>query len=107
MIRKYSKKGLERKKLKTENTKKLHSWFLILWGKKPHYSEISSKWLGNEPNTMFFHHILPKSRYKEAEFDEENIIFLTPDEHSNVEANPTKFEIINKRREKLKEKYGI
>lgn len=105
-IKKYSEKGLEKKKLKTENTKKLHLWFKELWNNEPHYSELSGKWLGNENSSAFWHHILPKSSFKEAEFDRDNIIRLTLDEHNEVEANPTKYEIINKKREKLLEKYG-
>ncbi len=106
-IKKYSSKGLEKKKLKTENTKKLHLWFQELWKNESHYSEISGKWLGNENSSAYWHHILPKSSYKEAEFDRENIIRLTLNEHTEVESNPTKFEIVNQKRIKLKEKYGI
>ena len=105
-INKISTKGIEKKAKKKENTKKLHKWFQQLWDNEPHYSEISNKWLGNSNSTCFWHHILPKSSYREAEFDRENIIRLTFDEHQEVEQNPLKFEIVNQRREKLKEKYG-
>ena len=105
-IKKISEKGLEKKKLKTENTKKLHQWFQELWDSEPHYSEISDKWLGNSNSTCFWHHILPKNSHKKAEFDRENIIRLTFEEHQIVESNPNYYEEINKRREKLKEKYG-
>lgn len=105
-IKKISEKSKIKKKEKTENTKKLHEWFQELWKNEPHYSEISKKWLGNENSTCFWHHILPKSLFKEAEFDRENIIRLTFEEHQEVEQNPFKFEEVNKRREKLKEKYG-
>lgn len=105
-IKKYSEKGLEKKKLKTENTKKLHEWFYEIWKNEPHFSELSGLPLGSSFSTCYYHHILPKSRYKEAEFDRENIIILTFAEHQEVESNPTKFEKINIMREKLKEKYG-
>lgn len=77
-----------------------------IWQERKHNSEISGKWLGKEALTVFFHHILPKSKYPEAMLDPDNIILLTFEEHGKVENDPTHFEEVNKRREKLKEKYG-
>jgi hypothetical protein len=82
------------------------SVFMDIWSKRKHYSEVTGRWLGNEALTVFFHHILPKSKFPEAAFDEDNIILLTFDEHNKVEGDPTCFEEVNKRREQLKEKYG-
>jgi len=80
-------------------------FFLQIWGKRPHFSEVSGDFLGNEPLTIFFHHILPKEKYPEAWLDEENIILLTLDEHTNVESNIYKYDTINERRKSLLEKY--
>ncbi len=55
----------------------------------------------------YFHHILAKEKYPEACLDEENIILLTLDEHSNVESDIYRYEEVNKRREQLKQKYEI
>ena len=88
-------------------TVELHEFFLQIWRKKLHYSEVSMDYLGREPLSVFFHHILPKSKYPQAEFDEENIILLTWQEHDQVETDPTRYEEVNKRREKLKKKYEI
>lgn len=82
-------------------------FFLKIWNKRPHKSEIDGTWLGNEPLSIFFHHILPKNKYPELAFEEENIILLTGDQHSSVEANPYKYEKINYLREKLKLKFNI
>ena len=49
--------------------------------------------------------ILPKEKYPQAAFDEENIILLTLEEHDQVEMDPTRYEEINKKREQLKKKY--
>ena len=87
--------------------KPMQEFFLKIWKKKLHYSEISMDYLGKEPLTIFFHHILPKEKYPQAAFDEENIILLTWQEHDQVEMYPTKYEEINKRREQLKQKYDI
>lgn len=100
----------EKQKEKLEEKKKLqaimHSVFMDIWSERRHYSEISGRWLGKEALTIFFHHILPKSKYNGAPmFDPENIILLTADEHAKVESDPTCFEEVNKRRIILKKKY--
>jgi hypothetical protein len=79
--------------------------FLNIWKKKKHYSEVSGVYLGSEPMSTYFHHILPKEKFPEACLDEENIILLTLEEHSNVENDMYKFEEVNERREQLKIKY--
>jgi hypothetical protein len=56
--------------------------------------------------SVYFHHILPKEKYPEACFDEENIILLTLLEHADVESDMYKFEEINRRRILLLVKYG-
>lgn len=79
--------------------------FLQLWKKRPHYSEVSGTYLGKEPLTVFFHHILPKSKYPHASLDEENIILLTLNEHEQVEIDIYRYEEVNQRRNYLKNKY--
>src|SRR6478736_647849 len=81
-------------------------FFKKIWKKRDHSSEVSNEFLGHIPNTMNFHHILPKHKYPQAEYDEENIILLTPEEHATVELNIYKYEEINKRRIYLKLKYN-
>ncbi len=85
----------------------MRDFFLQLWKKRPHKSEVSGTSLGSEPLHVFFHHILPKEKYPKAMLDEENIILLTLWEHADVEADIYKFEEVNKRREQLKQKYDI
>ena len=104
-----SGRGLTSKKVEKTNGKNLQmkQFFLSIWKKRAHCSEVSVKFLGNEPMSTYFHHILPKSKYPEAWLDEENIILLTLDEHSNVENDMYLYDEINKRRELLKIKYGI
>jgi hypothetical protein len=85
--------------------KSMQNFFLQIWEKRKHYSEISGTYLGKTPLTVFFHHILPKSKYPQAELDEENIILLTLEEHDNVEMDIYRYEEVNKRRESLIKKY--
>lgn len=104
-MKKISQKQREKNKEKKKLNEIMLSVFMDIWHKRRHYSEISGRWLGKEPLTIFFHHILPKSKYPDAMFDEENIILLTVDEHGKVENDPVFYEEINRRREKLKLKY--
>jgi len=82
-------------------------FFLEIWMKRPHFSIISGAYLGDEPLSLFFHHVLPKNKYPEAQYDEENIVLLTSDEHVNIESDMYKDGKINKKRELLKTKYKL
>ena len=85
----------------------MQEFFLQIWRKRLHYSQVSMDYLGKEPLSVFFHHILPKEKYPQAMYDEENIILLTLEEHDNVERDIYKYLEVNRRRELLKKKYDI
>jgi len=87
--------------------REMKDFFKEVWAQRRHFSEVSNVFLGNEPLTVFFHHILPKEKYQQAALDEENIILLTLDEHTNVENDIYRYEEVNKRRKYLKEKYDL
>ena len=103
------KSSLSTKKLdkSEDNSLKMKEFFLSIWNKRPHRSEVSNTYLGNEPLTVFFHHILPKEKYKDASLDEENIILLTLEEHDQVEMDMYRYDVINQRRNNLKTKYNL
>ena len=88
---------------------RMHEFFMLIWKTRHHVSGVSGTYLGEEPLTVYFHHILPKNdkKYPQAKYDAENIILLTLDEHSSVELDMYKYPEINKRRERLIVKYGI
>jgi hypothetical protein len=100
-------KKVEKSEEDNRNISDRNDLFLQIWEKRPHRSEVSGEFLGNEPLTIFFHHILPKEKYPEACFDEENIILLTLDEHTNVESNMYKYDIVNTKRQLLLSKYQL
>ena len=81
--------------------KTMRNLFLEIWKERKHYSEVSGDYLGGEALSTFFHHILPKSKYPELQYDKSNIILLTLDEHTNVESDMYRYEEVNKRREQL------
>ena len=103
----FKKKYKKRTEEEIEEGIKMKEFFMKIWNSRSHYSEVSNTWLGPEPLTLFFHHIMPKKKYENLKFEEENIVLLTWDEHTSVEANPYKYEIVNLKREQLKTKFNI
>jgi hypothetical protein len=79
----------------------MRNFFMEIWDERKHYSEVSGEYLGKEPLSTFFHHILPKSKYPELAYDKSNIILLTLPEHESVENDMYRFEEVNKRRIEL------
>ena len=103
-----SRLSISNKKPKNvENIQQMRDFFLELWRKRPHYSEVSGKYLGSEPLTIFFHHILPKEKYPDASLDEESIVLLTLEEHEQVEMDIYRYEEVNNKRNYLKIKYKL
>ena len=94
-----------RKISKLVTAEKTRQFFDYIWRNRRHISEVSGGYLGREASSAYFHHILAKSKYPELAYIEENIILLTLDEHANVESDMYKYEEVNKRREKLINKY--
>lgn len=85
----------------------MREFFLRIWKKRKHYSEVSGEYLGKEASSGYFHHILEKNKYPELAYNEDNIILLTLDEHANVESNIYRYDEVNIRREQLKTQYNI
>lgn len=103
----FSRKKLDKSDEEIRKISELREFFSQIWSKRPHYSEVSGKWLGKEPLTIFFHHILPKEKYPAASLDEENIILLTLEEHEQVEMDIYRYEEVNNKRNYLKIKYNL
>lgn len=100
------KPSLTTKKVVSDGkTIQMREMFLDIWKKRPHRSEVSDTYLGKEAMSTYFHHILAKEKYPEACLDEENIILLTLEEHSNVENDMYRYEEVNRRRNQLNLKY--
>ena len=93
-----AKRDMFVQKTKIETMRNL---FLEIWKERKHYSEVSGDYLGSEALSTFFHHILPKSKYPELQYDKSNIILLTLPEHESVENDIYRFEEVNRRRIEL------
>ena len=102
--------GSKRIPAKSVNEKHSHgemyALFLSVWRKRPHMSEISGEKLFGF-SSVYFHHILLKSKHPQAKFDEENIILLSTGEHGNVHIDMLRYEEVNRRRELLMKKYNL
>lgn len=83
------------------NIDAMRNFFMEIWKERIHESEVSGAYLGKEALSTFFHHILPKVKYPELAYDKSNIILLTLDEHTNVEADMYRYEEVNRRRIEL------
>ena len=57
-------------------------FFASIWTKRPHWCECCGRWLGTEPRTYMFDHILEKETYPELKFEEENIALVCLTCHS-------------------------
>lgn len=58
-------------------------FFLQIWGSRPHKCEGCGKWLGEEPRSYMFDHLLEKSKYPDLKFEEENIMLVCLECHDN------------------------
>ena len=66
----------KRRPINVEGIDKRNDFFSYIWKKRDHYCENCGEWLGKEPLSYFFDHILEKSKYPSLEFNEENIQLL-------------------------------
>lgn len=72
---------MPKKRKKTWSSEELHLLYLKIWAERGPYSEISGKYLGKEPLSVFFDHLLEKHKYPDLVLEEKNIILCTREEH--------------------------
>ena len=69
---------------KSKNIDEMRNFFLDIWKtRQDHKCENCKKWLGNEPLTYMFDHVLEKSKYPDLKYEEENIMYLCIMCHDN------------------------
>jgi hypothetical protein len=65
-------------------TSKMRDFFVDVWQKrKKHECENCGKWLGKEPLSYMFDHVLEKSKHPDLKFEENNIMLLCLECHDN------------------------
>jgi 5-methylcytosine-specific restriction endonuclease McrA len=66
------------------NISDMNAFFLQIWNKKnKHECENCGKWLGKEPLSYMFDHLLEKSKYPELKYEEDNIMLVCLECHDN------------------------
>lgn len=66
------------------NISDMNEFFLQVWkNRKQHDCENCGKWLGNEPLSYMFDHLLEKSKYPELKYKEDNIMLVCLECHDN------------------------
>ena len=83
------------------NNEKQQLLFYLILNQRGKVSEISGDKLRGEINSLWFHHILPKSSYPKLRYLPENIIVVTAQEHFNIEQGKLIYEEVEKRKEDL------
>jgi len=89
------------RKAKTEKQWEL---FKEIFKERGPYSEISGDYLGKEPLSWMFDHLLNKSKYPHLRYEKDNILMVTFEEHelkTNGNPLPKHVEAIEKAREKF------
>jgi hypothetical protein len=69
-----------RKRAKTTGPTQIE-FFREIWSERPHFSEVSGEFLGEEMQPICMSHLLPKGSYRKFKFRKDNIVLMTPDEH--------------------------
>jgi len=99
-------KTQEEKDQQKKDIEKMWTMFREIYQERGPYSEISGEYLGPEPLSWMFDHLLEKSRYPEIKYEKWNILMVTFAEHSaKTNGYPLDAHVIAI--EKAKEKYGI
>lgn len=66
-----------------QNVYNMREFFLQIWNKKTHKCENCGKWLGNEPLSYMFDHLLEKSKYPDLKYEENNIMLVCLECHDS------------------------
>jgi 5-methylcytosine-specific restriction endonuclease McrA len=94
---------------KLDNSRKtsdLHEFFLQIWDKNPkHECENCGKWLGKEPLSYMFDHLLEKSKYPDLATEEDNIMIVCLECHDN-KTRGFLTDLVRQKIEKVRTKYN-
>ena len=99
-------KMLRRKRKSSSDKEQMFLFFKELWKKRRHNCENCGKWLGNEPLSYMFDHVLEKSKYPQLILEEDNIMFLCLECHDS-KTRGFITEKIRAKIEELKKKFYI
>lgn len=75
-LRRVSNKKLEEREAKRIQKEKDNLFFLEIWRKKPHNCESCGQYLGKEPLSTYFDHLLEKEMYPDLRYEEANLMLV-------------------------------
>lgn len=79
-----SNKGLKSTKSVVNDTLEMKKFFQSVWDeRKKHECENCGKWLGKEPLSYMFDHLLEKSKHPDLKLEKENIMLVCLECHDN------------------------
>jgi hypothetical protein len=61
---------------KSTSISEMQQFFIQMWNKRKHECENCGKWLGKEPLSYMFDHLLEKSKFPELKHEEDNIMLV-------------------------------
>lgn len=65
------------------DSKAMIGLFFDIWRKRRHNCQNCGRYLGKEPSTVFFDHLLEKSTYPEISLEEDNIFLVCMECHDS------------------------
>jgi len=81
-------------------------FFASIWDKRKHNCENCEKWLGDEPFSYMFDHLLEKSKYPKLKYEQDNICILCLECHDNKTRGFIS-DILKNKIKIVREKFGI
>lgn len=91
--------------IKMQQTARMRAFFVSIWMRRRHVCENCGKWLGKEPLSYMFDHLLEKSKYPELMYEELNIMFTCLECHDNKTRGKLT-EIVKNRIQIVRDKFG-
>lgn len=64
-----------------EDINQMREFFMDIWNTRRHYCENCRMWLGPEPLSYMFDHLLEKNKYPDLKYKHENIMLVCLDCH--------------------------
>ena len=90
----------------TNDTLEMREFFRTIWNKrKKHDCENCGKWLGSEPLSYMFDHLLEKSKHPDLKFEEDNIMLVCLECHDN-KTRGFLTDLVSAKIEELKKRVG-
>lgn len=69
------------KKKSLEDKDRMYDLFLEIWEERGPYSELDNTYLGEEPLSTYFDHLLEKNLYPHLQYEKENILIVSFEQH--------------------------